>query len=294
MEINIDKIKKEKPISELLEFCIFNIDKPSGPTSFWVDSFIKAKLNAKKISHGGTLDPAVGGVLPILCNRACRLSDYFMHKNKTYVGIMRVHKKIDEKKLKEEMNKFTGKIKQLPPVKSRVKREEREREVYYWKILEIEDDKNKNGINVLFETEVEAGTYIRKLCSELGEKIGGAHMLELRRVKAGIFSEEDENFVNLYEFEKAVDEANEGKEENLRKIIIPGEIISKILPIVQVKKQAIKALYTGKFLNVNQTDKKEFGKDEKIALFNDNTFIGIYSCVSEETARPEFVMVPLK
>ncbi len=285
-EINIEKIKAEKPINELLKFCIFNIDKPSGPTSFGVDEIIKAKLNAKKASHFGTLDPKVTGVLPIAINRACKLSDYFMHKNKTYVGVMRIHKDIEENKLKTEMEKFTGKIKQLPPVKSRVKREVREREVFSFKILE------KNGQDILFQAEVEAGTYIRKLCDDLGKNIGGAHMSELRRTRAGMFSEDDESFINLYEFEKAVDAWKAGDELPLRKIIIPGEIISQILPVVEIKKQAIKALYTGKFLDVRQTDKKSFN-DEKFALFCDDVFIGVYKADSQILAKPEFVLTKI-
>lgn len=257
------------------------MDKPTGPTSFGVDSIVKNMLNAKKISHAGTLDPAVSGVLPLMINRACRLSDYFMHRNKTYVGIMRVHREIDKKELEKEISNFIGKIMQLPPVKSRVKREIREREIFSFKILEIE------GKDVLFETEVQAGTYIRKLISDLGEKIGGAHMLELRRTKAGIFSEE--NIVNLYDFEKAVESWKNGDEKLLRKILIPAdEAIKKVLPIVHVEEKLIKQLLTGKPLMKSDI---KLGKEEKFAVFSEEKFIGVYRKVNEEEiiARAEFV-----
>ena len=223
----------------------------------------------------------VTGVLPIAINRACRLSDYFMHKNKTYVGIMRVHKDIEREKLEKEIESFIGKIMQLPPVKSRVKREIREREVFSWKILEIE------GKDVLFETEVQAGTYIRKLISDLGDKIGGAHMLELRRTRAGIFSEE--NIVNLYQLEKAVSEWKNGNEEELRKILIPAEeAIKRVLPEVQVKPELVKQLLTGKPLHKGEV---KLPKGEKFAVFSEEKFIGIYKKVDEEDiiARAEFV-----
>lgn len=280
--IDLEKIKAEKPINELLEFCIFNIDKPSGPTSFGVDEFVKNKLGLRKASHTGTLDPAVTGVLPILSNRACKLLSWFLGSKKTYVGIMRVHKDIDETKLKAEMKKFTGKITQLPPIRSRVKREEREREIFYFKLLE------KNEKDVLFEVECEAGTYIRKLVHDLGEQIGGAHMSELRRTKAGIFSEENNNFVNLYEFEKAVEENKNGNSLPLKKILIPAEIISEILPVVQIKGD-LKALYTGKMLNIKDTDKKKFEIDEEFAGFQGSRFIGVYKVISQTKAKPEFV-----
>ena len=99
MNIDIEKIRKEKPIKELLEFSIINIDKPTGPTSFSVSQFVKKSLNLRKTSHLGTLDPMVSGVLPVATNRACRLNDYLMHRDKTYVGIMRLHKEIDDKVL---------------------------------------------------------------------------------------------------------------------------------------------------------------------------------------------------
>jgi len=281
--VDLDKIKKEKPIKELLNFCVFNIDKPSGPTSFWVDVFVKNNLELNKTSHTGTLDPKVTGVLPVLCGRACKLLGWFLGSKKTYVGVMRIHKDIEENKLKQEMKKFTGKIMQLPPIKSRVKRQIREREVFSFNLIE------KNGQDILFEADVEAGTYIRKICDDLGKNINGAHMSELRRTRAGKFSEEDNNFVNLYDFEKAVEAWKAGDESLLRKIVIPGEIISQILPVIQINKQIIKALYTGKKLDIKQTNLDKFKLGEVYAGFCKNKFIGVYKSLSETLAKPEFV-----
>jgi len=284
MELDINKIK-QKPISDLISFSIINIDKPAGPTSFSVDLIVKKALGLNKTSHFGTLDPQVTGVLPIALGRACRLSDYFMHKDKTYVGIMHLHEEISDERLRKEIKSFTGKIMQLPPVKSRVKREIREREIKKFEILERE------GKDVLFIAEVQAGTYIRKLIHDLGEKIGGAHMLELRRTQAGIFSEEDESFINLYDFEKAVEEFKAGNEQALRKILIPAEIaLLKVMPSIQVKKEKIKQILTGKpLMKMDITEK--LPSEEKFALFLDNRLIGIYrkSEESDIIARPEFV-----
>src|SRR3989344_1866530 len=168
----------EKPLSELLNFSLINIDKPTGPTSFQISQYVMHSLKLNKTSHMGTLDPQVTGVLPITLGRACKLSDYFMHKDKEYVGILRLHSNISLNNLRKESELFLGKIKQLPPVRSRVKRQVREREIKLIKFLE------KKEKDVLFITQVEAGTYIRKLIHDLGERIGGAHMLELRRTKA--------------------------------------------------------------------------------------------------------------
>ncbi|MCX6748624.1 MAG: RNA-guided pseudouridylation complex pseudouridine synthase subunit Cbf5 [Candidatus Pacearchaeota archaeon] len=266
---------ENRTIQELLEFGIINLDKPNNYTSFQAAEIAGRILGLRKFSHFGTLDPKVTGVLPIALNRACKLTGWFMKKNKTYVGVMKIHKPIEEAKLKQEMAKFVGKIMQMPPVKSRVKRQERQREVYSWDILEIDSSKNQ----VLFSCEVEAGTYIRKLISDLGDKIGGSHMLELRRTKAGIFSENDKNFIDMYNLEKIKDD-----EEKLREIIIPAdEAIRKILPTVFVKKEAEKNLLTGKPIFSDDLEGKEFDKLEdkaEFAVFSDR-FIGIYKKVNE-------------
>lgn len=54
--VDLDKIKKEKEIKELLKFGIINIDKPSGPTSFDVSDYVRKILGLRKTSHFGTLE----------------------------------------------------------------------------------------------------------------------------------------------------------------------------------------------------------------------------------------------
>src|SRR3989304_7586162 len=162
--IDIDKIKQQKSTKELLEFGIINIDKPSGPTSFDVSEFVGKTLGLRKTSHFGTLDPKVTGVLPVALNRACKLTGYFLGEDKEYVGVMRFHEDIDINKVKDIINKkFTGTITQKPPVKSHVKRVEREREIKSFEILE------QDGKDFLFKTCVQGGTYIRKLIDDLGK-----------------------------------------------------------------------------------------------------------------------------
>lgn len=264
----------QKPLSEILEFGILNIDKPSGPTSFDISNFIKEKLKLRKTSHFGTLDPKVTGVLPIALNRACKLTGFFLTQNKEYFGVMRVH----EEKTTEEIqkiidDKFLGKIKQTPPVRSRVRREEREREIYEFEILE------KSGKDFLFRVKCQSGTYVRKLIDDLGKELGiGAHMLELRRSKAGIFSEEDSNFTNLYELEKVTN----SEEELIKKIIPAEEALKKIFPVVKIKKESIKKLLTGK--PITKEDVEEKIPKGKFVIFCRDKFIGVY-----ENDKPLFV-----
>ncbi len=323
--MNLQRLKQEKSIKELLEFGIINIDKSSGPTSFNVSDFVRKSLGLRKTSHFGTLDPKVTGVLPIALNRGCKLTGYFLGEDKEYVGIMRIHDEVELKKIKEVIKKkFTGVIKQTPPVKSRVKRQEREREVKAFELIERGEAKplttssklgqSKEGKNILFRAEVQGGTYIRKLIDDLGKELGvGAHMLELRRVRAGIFKENDKEYpsVNLYDFEKAVnayfapkgvpsvdgDINTEGRNDKLlRDMIIPGEIVSELHSVVKIKKDNLKAIFTGKPIQEKDLVKKpDVKKDETIVVFCENKFVGIYKTILSEHvfAKSEFVIQPL-
>src|SRR3989344_6883129 len=192
-----------------------------------------------------------------------------MKKNKTYVGIMRLHEDINEDDLKEKMKDFVGKMTQRPPVRSSVKRAEREREVYVFKLLE------KEGKDVLFEAHVEAGTYIRTIVHDLGKKIGDAHMLELRRIAAGIFGEEES--ISLYDFDKAVDAYDLGNESLLRKMIVSSEeVIKKVLPIIEIKKDNLDKIFTGKPIHDNDLKKEiNIEKGEHTAVFCEGKFIEI-------------------
>lgn len=289
--MDLKKIKQNKTIQELLEFGIINIDKSSGPTSFSVSEFVQKELGLRKTSHFGTLDPKVTGVLPVALNRACKLTGYFLGEDKEYIGIMRIHEDVTLNKIKKAIKeKFTGKIIQMPPVKSKVKRQNRQREIKKFKILE------KDKQNILFQVECQGGTYIRKLISDLGGYLKiGAHMLELRRIRAGIFLEKD--IVNLYDFKKAVEEYKKGSETLLKKIIIPGEIISELHSPVEIQKYNLKQIFTGKPIHQDDLKLKSSKKQgEIVSIFCENKFIGMYKVINKGDlfAQSKFVMQPIR
>ena len=275
-----------KTIKELLEFGIINVDKPSGMTSFQVDDYVRGRLEVKRAGHQGTLDPNVSGVLPVALNRACKLSKYLTGKDKSYVGVMRLHIDVDDKKLKKEMKNFVGMIKQMPPVRSAVKRVERTREVKKFDFLEKEER------DVLFFAEVEAGTYIRTLINDLGKRIGGAHMLDLRRTRAGVF--EEKHSITLYDFDKAVDDYKKGDEKLLRRAIIYGdEIIRQNMPTIEIKKDNLDKILRGKPIHKQDlVDDVNASKGEYIGVFCENRFIEVARVVNdgEVIAVPDFVL----
>ncbi len=178
------KRPEQRTTKEHIHLGIVNIDKPAGPTSHQVSGYVKQILHLSKAGHSGTLDPNVTGVLPVALGNATKVVQALLPAGKEYICIMHLHDDYSEEKIKEVCKSFIGKIKQLPPLKSAVKREWRFRKIYYLDILEI--DKR----DVLFKVGCQAGTYIRRLCTDIGKALGSnGHMQELRRTKAGVFNE---------------------------------------------------------------------------------------------------------
>ena len=207
------KKPEQRTAEELLDFGIVNINKPKGPTSHQVSAYVQKILGIKKSGHSGTLDPKVTGVLPVAFGAGTRIVQTLLNAGKEYVCLMHLHKDVPEGKIRGTMMEFVGKIKQIPPLRSAVKRQERIRRVYYIKILEIDEK------DVLFIVGCQAGTYIRKLCHDIGKKLGtGAHMAELIRTKAGPFNESTS--VTLQDISDAMwYYRNEKNEKMLRKYI---------------------------------------------------------------------------
>ncbi len=206
-----------RPIAELLVSSIVCIDKPKGPTSHQVSSYVQKILEIGKSGHSGTLDPNVTGVLATAIGKATRVVQAMQPAGKEYICLMHLHKAVDKDKIEEALKSFVGKIKQLPPIKSAVKRQWRYRRIYYIELIEIMDQ------DVLFKVGCQAGTYIRKLCHDMGELLEcGAHMAELRRSKAGGFNED--KIFTLYDLTDAYHYyKTEGNEKFLREILQPIE-----------------------------------------------------------------------
>ncbi len=238
-DASFGKAPSERTVEEHLELGIVNLDKPAGPTSHQISAWVKDILKAKKAGHSGTLDPDVSGVLPIGLNRATRSLYSLLPAGKEYAGVMHLHSEAKPEKLAEAIKMFAGRtIMQKPPLRSAVRRVFRPRTVYSLDVLEVD------GRDVLFYTRVQAGTYIRKLCHDIGTFLTGAHMAELRRTKAGPYGESDS--VTLHDLADAYAVWKEdGDEKPLKKAVLPVESAAELLPKIWVKDGAIEALCQG-------------------------------------------------
>src|SRR3989338_2820004 len=133
------KKPEERNVAELINYGIINLNKFSGPSSHQISDYVQKILGIEKAGHSGTLDPHVTGVLPIALDKATRIVEVLLKAGKEYVALMHLHALVDEKKIQEAVNgEFLGKIQQLPPIRSAVKRQLRQREIYYLQILEVE------------------------------------------------------------------------------------------------------------------------------------------------------------
>ncbi|MHA1818956.1 MAG: RNA-guided pseudouridylation complex pseudouridine synthase subunit Cbf5 [Promethearchaeota archaeon] len=237
---------ERQPLKHYMNYGIINLDKPSGPTSHEVVTWVKNILEVDKTGHSGTLDPKVTGILPVAIGDATKVAQGLLEAGKEYVGIVKFHQKVDPQKVKALMNMFTTEIYQRPPVKSAVARVLRKRRIYYIDYLEERDNLT------LFRVGCQAGTYIRKLCYDFGEVLlCGANMEELRRTRVGAFRE-DETLCTLQDLHDAMYiYKEEGDERYLRRLIQPMEKAVEHMKKIVIRDTAVDAICHGARLSAN-------------------------------------------
>lgn len=220
------------------------IDKPSGPTSHEVAAWVRDILGVEKAAHTGTLDPRVTGCLPVLFGPAARVSGLFADTSKEYVFVLELHGE-PTRSVADVFDEFEGLVYQRPPVQGSAKRELREREIGTLELLERgEDEADAN--RYLGRVECEAGTYVRKLCHDIGLALGvGGHMAELRRTRSGGFLVEDACYMQDLADAVAV---REEESERLDALVTPlVEVLedSLGLPTVEAAPNTIESLGNG-------------------------------------------------
>lgn len=181
------------------------------------------------------------GVLPITLEESRKIVQALLYSGKEYVCVMKLHASEQEERIREILKEFENTIYQRPPLRSSVKRQLRIRQIYYIDFIEMEER------NVLFKVGCEGGTYIRKLCYDIGELLGhGAHMQELRRIRAGPFVENENQFVTLHEVAYTFSQWKKNKEDSLLKQFIqPLENTLTLIPKIVIRDSAVDAICHG-------------------------------------------------
>ncbi|MFO7792849.1 MAG: RNA-guided pseudouridylation complex pseudouridine synthase subunit Cbf5 [Candidatus Saliniplasma sp.] len=274
------KYPHERSVEEALKRSLIIIDKPSGPTSHQVSSWIQDMFDMKA-GHSGTLDPNVTGVLPMGLGYSVRVIDLLHNVPKEYIAAMHFHWDVDFERVNEILKEFQGDIYQTPPLKSGVKRERRIRKIFEIEVLDSSDR------DYLFFVKCESGTYIRTLCKDIGKAIGtGGHMMDLRRTKSGGFSEE-ESYI-LQDVKDALISYRSGDGSMLKEMLLPYERALEVYPKIVVKDTAAGSLLNGADLAVPGILKMEDFKDAEIVSLVSTKGEGI--AIGESVYRAEKIM----
>jgi len=207
---------------------ILPIDKPRDMSSRKLCSEVKRLLNARKVGSSGTLDPHASGLMLLCINNATKLISVLQRLDKEYIALARFHTDVTQAQLSEVLEAFKGEIVQLPPKRSSVARKPRKRCIYELRLLEFSPREAKLYV------KCEAGTYVRKLIHEIGTRLGGAHLQELRRTAIGYFKIEDA--VSFEEFVKS---------ENREGFLLPMEECVKHLKRVTLKWGSVRGALKG-------------------------------------------------
>lgn len=180
------------------------------------------------------------GVLPIALEESRKVVQALLLSGKEYVCLMRLHREAKEEQVKKVLKEFEDTVYQRPPVRASVKRRLRTRKIYHIDFLEMD------GRNVLFKVGCEAGTYVRKLCFDIGEVMGcGAHMQELRRTRAGSFAESN-GIVTLHDVAYWFMKWQEQRDDEiLRKFVQPMENALDLVPKIYIRDSAVDAICHG-------------------------------------------------
>ena len=241
---------------------IILLDKPHGFSSNNALQKVRWLLNAEKAGHTGSLDPLATGVLPLCFGEATKFSQYLLDADKGYetlaqLGVttttadaegevlQRRDVQVTAADIEAQLPQFRGDISQVPPMYSALKRDgqplyklaragevvEREARSVTIARLELLDCA---GDKARLAVDCSKGTYIRTLVEDLGEALGcGAHVAELRRVKAGPFDLSQS--VTLDELLKAHEE---GGSEALDRFLLPVDSGLEHWPLLQLSEHS--------------------------------------------------------
>lgn len=283
---------------------ILCIDKPQDFTSFDIVAISRRLCSTRKIGHTGTLDPMATGVLVLLINRAAKMLQFLPSHNKSYSARFKLGFESDtgdiwgkvneigcslfmsdvERELQENvLPSLTGDIMQLPPMYSAVKvdgkklyelarkgevieRQPRPVTIESLKLTGIDEQTGEISI----DCTCSAGTYIRTLITDIGEKLGtNAVMTELRRTMCCTYTLD--NCITLDEARRL------SQEGQLEQYILPADSIflqNGAQRIVLNQKQQ-HMFSNGVWLQLSRFD-GAYKQDEIVCVYDkSNVFIGL-------------------
>ena len=291
---------------------VVNVYKEKDFTSFDVVAKLRGVFGQKKIGHTGTLDPMAEGVLPIVLGTATKLSELITSENKEYDGVLRLGYKTDtdditgktiaegkpfcfEQDIIGAFQGFKGKLMQVPPIYSAIKKDGKKLYEYAREGKEIELDPRPVEIfeleiqkivmpDVYFHVKCSKGTYIRSLCRDIGDELGCYGTLaDLRRTETCGFKMEDALKISDLEKLKA--------EGRLETAVLPMDSLLADIPKALIEEKGEVLLRNGNKLSEDMLSSSEdrevlhkapyiriYRGDALAALYNYNSGSDCYKC----------------
>jgi len=242
------------------------LDKPIGLSSNQALQKVKWLFQAKKAGHTGSLDPLATGLLPLCFGQATKVSQYLLDSHKKYTTVIKLGEVTDtldsegditlvrpvditDEQLQQALEQFRGRIQQVPPMYSALKKDgqplyklarkgesierpARDMTVYDLQAERLEHDK------VRLSVHCSSGFYIRSLAYDLGEALGcGAHVIELRRTDIKSISVDDAYSIDQIE-----------QAEDRQSLLISVDSLLPDMPRIEISDQQAADLLHGKIV----------------------------------------------
>ena len=240
---------------------IIVVDKPEGFTSHDVVAKLRRICGTRRIGHSGTLDPMATGVLPIFVGRATRACEFAASDEKAYTARLLLGKSTDsqditgtvlrecdvtvtEAEVLGAVARFVGDIEQIPPMYSAVKVDGKRLYQLARKGVEVERKARKITVYSIGVTRIShnrydldihcsKGTYVRTLCSDIGDALGCGGTLEaLRRTRSG-------------EFALNMSHTLEEIAENPESVLLPVDSMFRAYPEITLNQNGVKRCKNG-------------------------------------------------
>jgi len=293
---------------------IIILDKPKGESSNRALQQVKRLFNAKKAGHTGSLDPLATGVLPLCLGEATKISQFLLESDKKYrvrikLGIRtstgdaegQVIQQTDDvavtsDTLNTALESFRGLIEQVPPMYSAIKqngvplyklaregieveRASREVKIHSIDLLELV------GSELEIDVHCSKGTYIRTLADDLGTVLGcGAHVSELRRTQAGVFTEAES--VTLDHLQNMRNDSSKDEYSGIDEYLIDMDEAINYLPEVVLPDLSAGWIKQGQAVLVRHLPEQGL-----VRLYQGDQFIGIGSILDDGRVAPRRMIV---
>lgn len=308
LEAGVSKRRRGRDVNGILV-----LDKPRGMSSN--DAVQKAKrlFNARKVGHTGALDPLATGVLPLCFGEATKFSQYLLTSDKKYwvriqlgvatdsgdadgqvirtgpVGDM------DEARVEEALRFFRGEIDQVPSMFSAIKHQGQPLYKLARQGIEIERQARRvtiysnelvslAGDSLVLSIHCSKGTYVRTIAEELGDVLGcGAHVVELRRLAAGPYTEAD--LVTFEQLEKALEHGS------LDPFLLPVDSAVREWPEVRLTDNTAYYLRQGQPVIVPHAPTSGWVRLSEVDADHTSRFIGVGEILDDGRVAPRRLVV---